>query len=108
MGGGTLFMVKSINRADWLVATNSLMHSLHYSGVPNIQGTTGKYPCYLLAPNDTIWQNRSGQELITPRNSHVTGAQVPTCLKFTADKLDSYSKIVFVLCQIWCKIYSCN
>ena len=29
------------------------------------------------------------QELITPRNSHVAGAQVPTCSKFTADKLDS-------------------
>ena len=48
------------------------------------------------------------QELITPRNSHVAGAQVPTCSKFTATKLDSYSKIVFVLYEIWCKIYFCN
>ena len=61
-------------------------------------------------PKIAIWISRyvSYQELITPRNSHVAGAQVPTCSKFTADKLDSYSKIVFILYQIWCKIYSCN
>ena len=39
--------------------------------------------------------NKLQQELITQRNSHVAGGQVPTCSKFTADKLDSYSKIVF-------------
>ena len=48
------------------------------------------------------------QELIRPRNSHVTVAQVPTCSKFAAAKLANYSKIVFVLYQIWCKIYFCN
>ena len=48
------------------------------------------------------------QELIRPRNSHVTVAQVPTCSKFTATKLANYSKKVFVLYQIWCKIYFSN
>ena len=48
------------------------------------------------------------QELIRPRNSHVTVAQVPTCSKFTAAKLANYSKIVSKLYQIWCKIYFCD
>ena len=39
------------------------------------------------------------------RNSNVTVAQVPTCSKFTATKLANYSKIVFALYQLWCKIY---
>ena len=46
------------------------------------------------------------QELIRPRNSHVTVAQVPTwCSKFTAINLANYSKTVSVLYQLWCKIY---
>ena len=48
------------------------------------------------------------QALIRPRNARVTVAQVPTCSKFTAAKLADYSKIVFVLYQIWCKTHFSN
>ena len=72
------------------------------------QTLTQVLQCYIALLSRYELSNGWHQELITPRNSQVTGAQVPTCLKFTADKLDSYSEIVFVLCQIWCKIYFCN
>ena len=107
---GEPFMTVADNASDPQQYQAPLIHNHTtfkcYITFSNIIMSCDMPPCILFTIH--LFFNAWCQELITPRNSHVAGAQVSTCSKFTADKLDSYSKIVFVLYQIWCKIYFCN